>query len=136
MADGLTGCNEKIKGFIGRKPAVKKTTNGGLSAHFDISFGMNDPSSDKFGTWRHCIAYNQNAELIKDCKPGTYLLVMGWITTNPVYDENGMKQFCDGKPVTREYLVVNSMMVIPRSKVNPQNQQLSLSNGLTSGGSL
>jgi single-stranded DNA-binding protein len=132
MTDGLTGCNEKIKGFIGRKPVLKKTQGGGLAAYFDISWGLNDPTSDKFGTWRHCIAYNQNAEYIKDCKPGSYLLVMGWITTNPVYDEAGVKQIVDGKPVTKEYLVVNSMMVIPREKLKAPPQQLSLSNELPS----
>jgi hypothetical protein len=116
MSEGLTGCNEKIKGFIGRKPVTKKTQDGGLAAYFDISFGLNDPSSNKFGTWRHCIAYHQNAEKIKDCKPGEYLALSGWITTNPVYDEAGNKQIVDGKPVTREYLIVSSVTIVQREK--------------------
>jgi hypothetical protein len=116
MTEGLTGCNEKIKGFIGRKPVIKKTKDGGLSAYFDISFGLNEPASDKFGTWRHCIAYHQNAETVKDCKPGSYLQLTGWITTNPLYDEHGKKQLENGKPVTREYLIVSSVLIVLREK--------------------
>jgi len=115
MTEGLTGCNEKIKGFLGRKPVLKKTQNA-LAAYFDISFGLNLPALDKFGTWRHCIAYHHNAELVKDCKPGSYLQLTGWITTNPVYDEHGKKQIEEGKPVTREYLIVSSVTIISRDK--------------------
>jgi hypothetical protein len=125
MVDGLTGCNEKVKGFLGRKPVIKNNRAGGITAYFDISFGLNDPASDKFGTWRHCIAYNQNVDLIKNCKPGSYLQLTGWIVTNSVYNEAGVKQIADGKPVTREYLIINAVVILKREN-KKQPAQLSL----------
>ncbi len=124
MSGPLTGCTENIRCFLGVKPVIKNTKTG-KAAYFDVSWGVNDPQSNKFGTWRHCIAYDQNALIVKDLKPGAYLNISGWITTNPVYNESGIRQYLDGKPVTREYLIIEFVKVIDREK-RPQEKQLSL----------
>jgi hypothetical protein len=124
MNRSITGCTENIRGFLGRKPVMKKTGSC-ISAYFDVSWGLNDPESNKYGTWRHCIAYNLNAEKIKNCNPGTFFVICGWVVTNPVYDEYGRKQIIDNKPVTREYLVVDTITIIDRDR-KQENKQLRL----------
>jgi single-stranded DNA-binding protein len=125
MTKGLTGCTENVRGFLGRKPLYKKTKSGAV-VYFDISWGLNDPESNRYGTWRHCIAYNQNADKLKNCKPGTFLVLTGWIVTNPVYNEAGIKQYSDGKLVTKEYLVIETATVIERDKPQQNTKQLTL----------
>ncbi len=125
MAESLTGCTENIRCFLGNKPVIKKTKAGIKTAYFDVSWGIHDVNAGKIGTWRHCIAYDKEAEIVKELKRGAYLELAGWITTNPLYNENGMRLLSDGKPVTREYLIVKSVIIRQREKSNP-TKQLSL----------
>jgi single-stranded DNA-binding protein len=126
MNAGLTGCKESVRGFLGRKPVIKTTNTRQLAAYFDVSWGIQDPDNGKHATWRHCIAYGKNAELVKDCRPGAYLNITGWITTNPVYGESGSREHdAQGKPVTKEYLIVDSIFVKHRDNI-PDGKQLSL----------
>jgi hypothetical protein len=124
---GLTRGDEYIKAFLGKRPYMSVTKEKRVVARFDVSWGIHMPETGKFGTWRHCIAYGDNALKVKDCKGGDYLNVTGFIVTNPVHDENG-KLCLDnaGKAITKEYLIVDSVSVIPREKDVSQPKQLSL----------
>ncbi len=123
---GLTSCRENIKGFLGIISKFRKTNNTGkLCALFDISFGIGDLAQRKFTTWRHCIAYGENAEIIQTCKTGEYLELSGWITTNPILDVDGKITYVDGKPVTKEYLIVENVFKLKRN-MSESYKQLSL----------
>ncbi len=123
--NGLTGCDENIRVFLGGRPVMGKTSDGRDKALFDVSWGIHNPAIGKFGTWRHCVAYDKQAEYARELKPGAYLKISGWITTNQVFDENGKRVFINGKPLTKEYLIVNTIQIIERNR-SPQAKQLSL----------
>jgi hypothetical protein len=123
--NGLTGADESCKGFLGSAPYFRNTSDGKLSCFFDVGFGVNDPLSGRHGTWRHCIAYSDIAEKMRGMRGGAFLKVAGWITTNPVWDSSGKRAYSlDGKPVTREYLIVNEVIRLTREKTK-QTKQLS-----------
>ena len=124
MTNGLTGCTENARVFLGNKPTMSKTRQGQDVAYFDVSWGVNEPESGKFGTWRHCIGYGNFALSIKDYRPGAYLKISGWVVTNPIYDKSGKREYIQGKPVTQEYLIISGLELLERYK--PENQQLSL----------
>jgi len=124
--NGLTEGKENIRAFLGGKPNMGETADGRSKALFDVSWGTHSPENNKFGTWRHCIAYDKEAKYVSQCRPGTYLKIAGWLTTNQVYDEHGRRSFDKyNKPVTREYLIVTAILIIERVKT-PQAKQLSL----------
>lgn len=123
--NGLTGCDEHIRVFLGGRPVMGKTADGRDKALFDVSWGIHNPDAGRFGTWRHCVAYDKDALYVKGLEPGAYLKLSGWITTNQVFDENNQKVYVNGKPLTKEYLIINSVQIIERQK-SPQAKQLSL----------
>lgn len=121
--NGLTGAEENCKGFLGSAPYFRNTADGKLSCFFDISWGVNDPPSGRHGTWRHCIAYSDIAEKMRGMRAGAYLKVVGWITTNPVWDGDGKRSYApDGKPITREYLIVTGVYPLAREKTKTTKQ--------------
>lgn len=124
--EGLTEGRETIRAFLGGKPNMGETADGRVKALFDVSWGIHSPENNKFGTWRHCIAYDNEAKYVSQCARGSYLKLAGWLTTNQVYDDHGRRSFDkDGKPVTREYLIVTAILIIEREK-SPPAKQLSL----------
>lgn len=115
--NGLTGCDENIRCFIGRKPTIRQTREGRLSAFFDVSWGINQPEKSKYATWRHCIAYGPTAEIVRELKPGIYVNVSGWLTTNELKDHDGNKKTDEkGNILTDQYLVVRYISVIEREQ--------------------
>lgn len=124
--EGLTEGKENIRAFLGGKPNMGETADGRSKALFDVSWGIHSPENGKFGTWRHCIAYDKEAIYISQCRPGTYLKIAGWLTTNQLYDEHGRRCYDKtGKPVTKEFLIVTALLMIEREK-KEQSKQLSL----------
>ena len=123
--NGLTGAEENIKGHVGINPCMRKTGDGKPVFLFDISWGVNDISKRRFNTWRHCLAYGNYAEQLKDVKKGDYIKVNGWITSNPVYDNDGELVYVNSKPVTKEYLIITSVLLLEKEK-KPAVKQLSL----------
>lgn len=124
MYNNLTGAEEKIKGFLGSSPNFRHTGDGKLTCLFDVGWGVNIPESGRHGTWRHCIAYSELADYMRGMSKGAFLYVTGWITTNPVYDNGKRAYSADGKPVTREYLIVTGVYQKIREKTK-QVKQLS-----------
>lgn len=120
---GMTGAEENIRGHVGNF-YIKKTAEGRPAIYFDISWGINDIPNRKFNTWRHCIAYDKLAESLDKLKSGDFLKVTGWITTNPVY-KDGKMVYIDGRPITKEYLMVTSVFPIERES-KKSAKQLSL----------
>jgi hypothetical protein len=124
---GLTRGIENIKAFLGACPNMGKTAEGRETAVFDVSWGIHAPDAGKFGTWRHCIAYGDKAVIMRNCRPGQYLALTGWITTNPVYDENHkITRDIKNQPITREYLIVSTVVLLEREKDKEKAKQLSL----------
>jgi hypothetical protein len=124
---GLTRGDEYVRAFLGKRPYMSKTKDNRDVAYFDVSWGVHNPDDGKFGTWRHCIAYGEYALYVKDCRPGEYLSLAGWIVTNPVIDGNG-KILVDsvGKIITKEYLIINSVFIIKRLTDDVRPKQMSL----------
>lgn len=110
---GLTEIKEYIRGFVGRRGLLFDNTQDGRSRmRFDLAAGKNDTEKNKFATWRHCIAYDKDAEYLKDLKPGDYLKISGWITTEAVRDSFMKPIVKDGQFVTREYLICQDVKML------------------------
>lgn len=116
---GLTEINEQVRGFVGRRNLkYGQTDNGKSKITFDLGAGITDESQNKYATWRHCIAYGDVAELIKDIRPGNYLSVTGYIVSNARLDEyyKPVKDF-RGYPVMDELLICQKILVQPHQNI-------------------
>lgn len=111
---GLTHCNEQINCFLGTIK-FRETRDHRPVAMIQVSWGINDLPRLQFASWRNCIVYDRSAENLQNVKPGAYLDLSGWLTTNPVYGKDGKIVYVSDKPLTKQFLVVDNLFIIPRN---------------------
>lgn len=93
-----TGIHEEARGFVGRSPLFDFTRGGRSRMRFDIYCGENKPEAGKFHILRHCVAYDELAEKLKEIKSGMYFSGYGWLDREALKDEFGRVVSNNGNP--------------------------------------
>lgn len=118
----LSGIDETMRGFVGRRGIKFDYTNEKKRPRmrFDLAAGDNNLSLNKIPTWRHCVCYDHLALKMKRIRPGMYVIVSGWVKTEPMLDE-----YCQairdlqGNIRTIEYLICRSGEFHDHKKLQP-----------------
>ena len=105
MVARLTGIKEQATGLIGLKPTVGKTMGGRPKVYFELGIGVENLEKLQYSTWRHCIAYDENALKLENVDKGSRVFVFGWVITQALYDRNGKPVIENESVVKREYLI-------------------------------
>lgn len=94
-------------------------------AMFDVVFGINDPKTNKFATWRHGVAYGENALILEQCyQDSRYIDLSGFVTSNGIFVDGVLQKDAFGRPRSKELIVVRSAFILKRE--GPVSKQLSL----------
>lgn len=104
---GLTGIEERARGFVGGVQSIKfyYVGTGRACLRFDISCNKPDAEKLKFTIWRHCVVYGEMAEDFKNIRPGDLVAVRGWLELEARRDDYGRPIVEDGQIVKRETLI-------------------------------
>lgn len=113
---GLTGCREECQVLIGTNPGRGFTGSGREYFICEAAFGGDEPSSYKFATWRHVVAYGQHAEALHDAVKGSLIQIRGWIETEGKKDKSGKVITENGRIVKQETLIVEYAELLQRER--------------------
>jgi len=116
---GMSGVREQAQGFVGRWVVIDTTANHKLRIRFDLGCGKPDEKRGKLVTWRHCIAYGEQAEKLRDIKQGDLVYVLGWVTTERV--SHG-----DEPLAKKEYLILFAGEKVDKGKLAGDDKQMAM----------
>lgn len=126
MSKWLTGIFENCHLFVGPRQIVRGIAKNGKSRiFFDAAAGIPDESKWVYATWRHCIAYGEQADNLKNIAKGSYIEVSGFIQTVAMRDNSGEIVEHDDMVVKEEHLICVKTRHIPKEEYQ-NNRQMPL----------